>query len=326
MRTAFIKTLCEVAAEDERIWLLCGDLGYSVLEEFADRFPARFVNVGIAEQNMIGMAAGLAMCGKVVFIYSIANFPTLRCLEQIRNDLCYHNLNVNIVSVGAGFTYGAHGYTHHGLEDLAIMRALPNIQVIAPGDPVETRLITRSTIDSPSPSYMRLGKAGEPTIHQDLNCIETGKMILVRSGTDALIISTGGMLFNAVEAAKLAHIDGKSVAVWSCPFVKPLDREAILEATAQFSLILTVEEGTKSGGLGGVVAEVIATNSSSISTHLVTIGTNEEIISQAYNQSEIRKQIGLDSEGIYHTLLSSLRNINSDRLFSNNFEKSLETV
>jgi transketolase len=305
MRTAFIKTLCEIATEDERIWLLCGDLGYSVLEQFADRFPTRFVNVGIAEQNMIGMAAGLAMCGKIVFVYSIANFPTLRCLEQIRNDLCYHNLNVNIVSVGAGFTYGAHGYTHHGLEDLAIMRTLPNMQVIAPGDPVETRLLIRSAIDSPCPSYLRLGKAGEPIIHQDLAYIEIGKMIPVRVGTDALIISTGGMLVNAIEAAELADVDGKSVAVWSCPFVKPLDREAILKAIAQFPLVLTVEEGTKSGGLGGAVAEVMATNSSQSIAHLVTIGTNEEIISQAYNQSDIRKKIGLDSQGIYQTLLSN---------------------
>jgi transketolase len=305
MRTAFIKTLCEIAAEDERIWLLCGDLGYSVLEEFADRFPSRFVNVGIAEQNMIGMAAGLAMCGKVVFVYSIANFPTLRCLEQIRNDLCYHNLNVNIVSVGAGFTYGAHGYTHHGLEDLAIMRTLPNMQVIAPGDPVETRLLIRSTIDSPSPSYLRLGKAGEPTIHQDLTQIEIGKMIPVKAGTDALIISTGGMLFNAIDAAELSAMDGKSIAVWSCPFVKPLDREAILKATAQFSLVFTVEEGTKSGGLGSAVAEVMATNLSPSIARLVTIGTNEEIISKAYNQSDIRKKIGLDSQGIYQILLAN---------------------
>jgi transketolase len=305
MRTAFIKTLCEIAAEDDRIWLLCGDLGYSVLEEFADSFPSRFVNVGIAEQNMIGMAAGLAMCGKVVFVYSIANFPTLRCLEQIRNDLCYHNLNVNIVSVGAGFTYGAHGYTHHGLEDLAIMRTLPNMQVIAPGDPVEARLLIRSTIDSPSPSYLRLGKAGEPTIHQDLTQIEIGKMIPIRAGTDALIISTGGMLVNAIEAAELADVGGKSIAVWSCPFVKPLDQEAILKAAAQFSLVLTVEEGTKSGGLGGAVAEVIATNLSPSNAQLVTIGTNEEIICQAYNQSDIRKKIGLDSQGIYQTLLAN---------------------
>ena len=189
MRTAFIKTLCEIAAEDERIWLLCGDLCYSLLEQFADRFPTRFVNVGIAEQNMIGMAAGLAMCGKVVFVYSIANFPTLRCLEQIRNDVCYHNLNVNIVAIGAGFTYGAHGYTHHALEDLAILRALSNLQVIAPGDPVETQLITRHLSDNPAPAYLRLGKAGEPVVHIHPPDLQVGRMIPLKPGTDVLMIA-----------------------------------------------------------------------------------------------------------------------------------------
>ena len=142
MRTAFIDTLCQLAAEDERIWLLTGDLGYSVLERFATRFPERYVNVGVAEQNMVGVAAGLARCGKMPWVYSIANFPTFRCLEQIRNDVCYHNGNVKVVAVGAGFAYGPHGYTHHGLEDVAILRALPNMTVVAPADPVETRLAT----------------------------------------------------------------------------------------------------------------------------------------------------------------------------------------
>ena len=129
MRTSFIDTLCEEAAADERVWLLTGDLGYSVLERFAGAFPQRYVNVGVAEQNLAGIAAGLARCGKIPFMYSIANFPTLRCLEQIRNDICYHEGNVKIVAVGGGFTYGAQGYTHHGIEDLAIMRALPNMTV-----------------------------------------------------------------------------------------------------------------------------------------------------------------------------------------------------
>ncbi|RLA96545.1 MAG: transketolase, partial [Deltaproteobacteria bacterium] len=138
MRTAFIETLYELAEKDDRIWLLTADLGYSVLERFADRFPERFLNVGIAEQNMVGIATGLALSGNIVFIYSIANFPTLRCVEQIRNDVCYHNTDVKIVALGGGFTYGTLGVTHHATEDLAIMRSLPNMRVVAPGDPVET--------------------------------------------------------------------------------------------------------------------------------------------------------------------------------------------
>ena len=132
MRNTFIDTLCELAAEDARVWLMCGDLGYSVLERFADRFPNRYINAGVAEQNLTGVAAGLALSGKIVFTYSIANFPIMRCLEQVRNDVCYHNLNVKIVAIGCGFAYGAAGYSHHGAEDLAVMRTLPNMTVVAP--------------------------------------------------------------------------------------------------------------------------------------------------------------------------------------------------
>src|SRR5438046_10077781 len=144
MRTSFIETLVQVAERDPRLWLLTVDLGYSVLEKFSTKFPDRYLNAGVAEQNMVGVAAGLAMTGKVVFVYSIANFPTLRCLEQVRNDVCYHNLSVKIVAVGGGVVYGPLGYTHHAVEDLAIMRTLPNITVVAPGDPVEVRLATRA--------------------------------------------------------------------------------------------------------------------------------------------------------------------------------------
>jgi transketolase len=308
MRTAFIKTLCEIATEDERIWLLCGDLGYSVLEEFADLFPARFVNVGIAEQNMIGMAAGLAMCGKVVFVYSIANFPTLRCLEQIRNDVCYHNLNVNIVAIGAGFTYGAHGYTHHALEDLAILRTLPNLQVIAPGDPVETQLITRHLIDDPSPAYLRLGKAGEPVVHTHPPDLQAGRMILLKPGTDVLMISTGGMLVNTIAAAAEAANHGVSVAVWSCPFIKPLDREAILQASQDFSLIMTIEEGTICGGLGSAVAEVITESTNDKKSRLVRVATPDRIVSTAFNQTELREKLQLDSLSLSQTLLDNFTN------------------
>src|SRR5437660_421122 len=147
MRTSFIETLCALANEDERIWLLTGDLGYSVLEPYARAFPNRYVNIGVAEQNMAGIAAGLARCGKIVFTYSIANFPTLRCLEQIRNDVCYHGANVKVVAVGGGLAYGALGASHHATEDLAILRSLPGLVVAAPGDPLETALIRRPVAD-----------------------------------------------------------------------------------------------------------------------------------------------------------------------------------
>jgi transketolase len=302
MRTAFIETLCELAEQNKQIWLLTGDLGYSVLERFADRFPDRFVNVGVAEQNMTGVAAGMSMCGKIVFTYSIANFPTLRCLEQIRNDVCYHNANVKIVSVGAGLTYGAQGYTHHGIEDIAIMRVLPNMAVIAPSDPIEAKLATRAIVEYDGPCYLRLCKAGDPIIHQSEPEFKVGKMIEMRDGSDALIISTGNMLYSALEAAKLAKAKNISVAVWSCPWLKPLDREAIVEAAKRFSLILTAEEAKIIGGLGGSVAEVLA----SLPPHhaqLMCAGIPDTVSYEVFSQAAAKAKLKLDGQGLYETLL-----------------------
>ncbi|MBD2134065.1 transketolase [Sphaerospermopsis sp. FACHB-1094] len=308
MRTAFIKTLCELAKTDERIWLLCGDLGYSVLESFAQNFPERFVNVGVAEQNMIGIATGLALSGKVVFIYSIANFPTLRCLEQIRNDICYHNANVKIVSVGAGFTYGSHGYTHHGIEDIAILRTLPNMTVIAPGDPLETELATRAMLNLDSPCYMRLGKAGEPIVHLTPPEFNIGKMIPVQTGKDALLISTGGMLPIAISTSQQALNHNLKIAVWSCPFISPIDEESVILAASQFTLIITLEEGTTKGGLGGSIAEIMAAlpNRQSI---LIIQGTKDKIVSDAYSQKEIRDLMGLNLESIIKEIAKRVGNI-----------------
>src|SRR5215469_2111226 len=204
MRNTFIETLCALAEEDERVWLLSGDLGYSVLERFATRFPRRYLNMGVAEQNMTGVAAGLALSGKIVFTYSIANFPVMRCLEQIRNDVGYHNANVKIVAVGGGLAYGTAGYTHHGVEDIAVMRMMPNMTVIAPGDPTETRLATHAILHHDGPCYLRLGKGGEPTIHTEPPDFQIGQAITLRSadsGDDVTLISTGAILAETLPAA-----------------------------------------------------------------------------------------------------------------------------
>lgn len=259
MRTTFIKTLSELAEQDERIWLLCGDLGYSVLEDFASKFPDRYLNVGVAEQNMTGIAAGLAMSGKTVFTYSIANFPTLRCLEQIRNDVCYHNANVKIISVGGGYTYGTAGYTHHGVEDIAVMRVLPNMTVIAPGDPVETRLATTAIASTPGPCYLRLGKAGEPIVHEKIPDFQIGKIIKLKEGNDIALISTGGMLQTIFRAAIELEKLNYSVAVISVPTISPLDEKAILDIALSTQKLITVEEHGI-GGLGSAVAEILAIN------------------------------------------------------------------
>ncbi len=259
MRTAFIEALCEVAAADERVWLLAGDLGYSVLERFRDCAPDRYVNVGVAEQNLTGLAAGLAHSGKIVFTYSIANFPTLRCLEQVRNDACYHELPVKVVAVGGGFTYGGQGYTHHGLEDIAAMRALPGMTVVAPGDPVEARLATHAVAARPGPCYLRLGKAGEPLVHATPPAFELGKAIRLRDGGDATLISTGGMLKTAIDAAERLRSDnGLDVRVLSMHTVKPLDEEAVRAAARETGVVIALEEHSIVGGLGSAVAETLA--------------------------------------------------------------------
>lgn len=255
MRTAFLETLCELAGKDERLWLLAGDLGYGTLDRFCERFPKRFINVGVAEQNMTGIAAGLALCNKIVFTYSIANFPTMRCLEQIRNDVCYHNASVKIVAVGGGLAYGAQGYTHHGVEDLAVMRSMPNMTIVAPGDPVEARLATKAIYDCEGPCYLRLGKAKEPIVHSSEPDFQIGKLLVLRDGTDVTLISTGGMLKRTMETADMLGQFGINARVVSMHTLKPVDHEALHSALSNVPILVTIEEHSVHGGLGGVVAE-----------------------------------------------------------------------
>jgi transketolase len=297
LRTAFVKTLCQAADFDPSVWLLTADLGYSVLEPFMERFPDRFVNVGVAEQNMIGVAAGLALSGKTVVVYSIVNFVTLRCFEQIRNDVCYQRANVKIVGVGAGYTYGAQGYTHHGIEDLSVIATLPEIDVIAPGDPLEARLATRAMLARPGPCYLRLGKAGEPPLHSDEPKFERGRMIALRPGQDALIIATGGILAQALEAAERWSTQGKEAAVWSAPWLRPFDYDAIGRAATDFPAILTVEEGVETGGLGAATARILAQTPNPRALH-IGVSISPELRPASLSQEAHRAREGMDATGI----------------------------
>lgn len=295
MRTAFIERLCALAAVDERIWLVCGDLGYSVLEAFADRFPSRFLNAGVAEQNMTGIAAGLALMGKTVFTYSIANFPVMRCLEQIRNDVCYHDLNVKIVSVGGGLAYGSHGYTHHGVEDLAVMSAMPNLVVASPADPVEAQQITEMMVARPGPGYLRLGKAGEPVLHAPETKVTFGKAVQVGFGSDLTIISIGGMLGTVLRSAEHLRAEGIHARILSMPFLVPIDREAIADAARSTGGILTVEEhGPR--GLGTAVAEVIAEEG--LATRFQALRLAGTPIKFSGSQESLRSAQSLSPKGI----------------------------
>jgi transketolase len=258
MRNACIETLLELAKQDERVVFITGDLGFGVVTPFMEQLPRQFVNAGVAEENMVGSATGMALSGKIVFIYSIGNFPTLRCLEHIRNDICYHGANVKVVSVGGGFAYGSMGPTHHAMEDMAVMRVLPGMTVIAPGDPVETRAATRAVKDHPGPCYLRLGKAGEPTVHQAPIDFHIGKAIRLREGKDATLISTGGILLPTVKAAERLALEGIETRVLSMHTLRPLDIEAVMAAALETRLIVTVEEHGILGGLGSAVAETLA--------------------------------------------------------------------
>lgn len=295
MRTAFIETLCELAAADERIMLVCGDLGYSVLEVFAKRFPDRYINAGVAEANMTGVAAGLAMTGRVVFTYSIANFPVIRCLEQVRNDVCYHGLDVKIVAVGGGLAYGPQGYTHHGVEDLAVMRVLPGMTVVAPGDPVEARLATRAVVRQPGPCYLRLGKAGETVVHAAEPPFAIGRAIAMRDGPDATVISTGGVLALVTGAADALAARGIRVRVLSMPCVAPLDEDAVARAATETRLVVTVEEHG-AGGLASAVAEVLAGRAAG--ARLLPLRLERAAIHVADDQARLRGAQGLSVEGI----------------------------
>jgi transketolase len=235
-------------------------LGFSVLEHFASRHPDRYVNVGVAEQNLAGMAAGLALSGKTVFIYSIGNFPTLRCLEQLRNDVCYHGADVKVVSVGAGFAYGSQGYTHHAIEDVAILSTLPGMEVFVPCDPAEVRLATRILATSGNPSYLRLSRAGEPVLHTSAPTDLRGFGFL-RRGDDVTILASGPIISLCLDAADQLGSKSISAAVASVPCLKPMDQQAIVRLADLGRPIITVEEHILRGGLYASIACALASRS-----------------------------------------------------------------
>lgn len=305
MRTAFIETLCELAGQEERIWLLTGDLGYSVLERFAERFPERYINVGVAEQNMTGVAAGLALEGKIVFTYSIANFPIMRCLEQIRNDVCYHRLNVKIVAVGGGFAYGSAGYTHHGVEDIAVMRAMPNMTVFSPGDPVEVRLATRTIVRIAGPCYMRLGKGGEESVHRKTPEFSPGKGIWIRRGNDVTLIVSGAVLAEAVKAADLLKEQGFQAGVLSLPTIEPLDVEAVHIAAEHSGALIVIEEHSRKGGLGEAVSYSLASLHPATKP-IVFMNLAESADPRVGSQVYLRRLHGLNVDHIYRKTIDAI--------------------
>jgi transketolase len=291
MRTTFVNTLLDLAEKDERVFLLTPDMGYSVLESFRERFPDRFFNTGIAEQNTIGVAAGLAKSGKIVYVYSIIPFVTMRCYEQVRLDLAYNNTQVRIVGIGAGLTYGSLGPSHHAYEDIAIMRAIPNMKIICPGDPVETKVLIRDTYDIEGPVYIRLGKNGEPKIHQDETKIKFGKAIEITNGNKFALITTSNMLetgYRWISEWKKEGINGKLI---SMPTIKPFDNEFIKKLIKEEIPIITLEEHSIIGGLGSSVAEIIAESGNGV--NFKRIGINDKFSHFIGNHEFQRKKHNL---------------------------------
>jgi transketolase len=306
VRNAFLSELFELASAEPRIVFVTGDLGFSVVEEFMEALPKQFVNAGVAEQNMTAMAAGMALCGKIVFTYSIANFPTLRCLEQVRNDVCYHDANVTVVSIGGGFAYGTMGATHHATEDLGVMRVLPNMTIVAPGDPIEARAATRALVEHKGPAYLRLGKAGEPIVHETPIDFELGRSIELRAGDDATLFSTGGTLELVVRAADALADDGISTRVVSMHTLKPLDEAAVLAAARETAVVVTIEEHSVIGGLGSAVAEVLAEQFPN-TTAFRRIGIPASFSAQVGTQEYLRAENGIAVEPIRRTVKELLK-------------------
>lgn len=296
MRTAFIDELIIAARENERIFLVVGDLGFSVIEPFAKEFPDRYLNAGVAEQNMTGVAAGLASEGYHVFTYSIANFPTFRCAEQIRNDVCYHALPVTVVSVGGGVSYGNLGYSHHAVQDYALMRSFPNMLIASPGDPLETRACVRYLSKKPQPSYLRLGKNGESCQYEHIPDMNPGLPIWPKGHKNRpnLILSTGGALNKVVEAQEQEPLL-KEYIVGSMPLWGMSSANIMKEQLYRYENIITVEEHLKAGGFGSYVLETL---NGPRCPQLSQCALNETVCGMVGKQQYLWQECGLTTKRI----------------------------
>lgn len=306
MRDTFVRTLIDIAKNDKDVILVTGDLGFGVLKPYWEALPDQFINAGIAEQDMTGFAAGLALEGKTVFTYSIGNFPTLRCIEQIRNDCAYHDANVKIVCVGGGFVYGSLGMSHHATEDIAIMRALPNVTVMAPGDLTEAAEATKAIYEQKGTCYLRLGRGGEQKIHEKIENFRIGKAIKIRDGSRVAVFSTGAIFDEAKGAVELLEQDGISAALYTFPTVKPIDKEVILECARRYEAIVTVEEHNIIGGFGSAVSEVMAEMSDK-NAKLVRIGLNDMYSCIVGTQKYLRNEYGMSAVKIADRIRSEIR-------------------
>lgn len=305
MRNAFAKQITELAERDERIVLLSGDIGNRLFDDLKAKCPNRFFNCGVAEANMIGTAAGMAMSGLRPVCYTITPFITYRCLEQIRIDVCYHHVPVVIVGTGAGLSYASLGATHHSCEEMGMLRLLPGLAVVAPADAMEVRGALKAALNHPHPVYIRIGKKGEPVIHKTEPDFQIGKAISIREGKEVCLLSAGTMLPVALETADLLAAQNISAKVVSFHTIKPLDEQSLAEAFANFRLVVTVEEHCILGGLGGSVAEWLADHSPA-RARLLRCGTADEFLHETAEQEEAREHFGLTAAAMTARIKSFL--------------------
>ncbi|MFA6486007.1 MAG: transketolase C-terminal domain-containing protein [Candidatus Magasanikbacteria bacterium] len=306
MRNLVINYIFEEAKKNPNIILMTADLGYSVMEKFMQELPKQFINTGIAEQNMIGVAAGLALSGKKVFVYTIAPFATMRCFEQIRVDVCYQNLDVTIIGVGGGLAYGTLGTTHYALEDLATMRSLPNMKVMCPADPNEAALVVKKAMKIEGPSYIRLNRGGEKNVIDDIDYsgIEIVSPIkIIENKGSVVIFSCGNILSEAYKAANNLVKNNKHVSLFSLPFLKPVDKEAVVNILKDYKAIFTVEEHNIIGGLGSIIAEMIAEEN--LNVKLVRLGIEDKYFDFIGKQDYMRDQAGISAQKIEQKIINS---------------------
>lgn len=307
MRTTFINTLTQMAREDEKIMCIIGDTGFSVFEEFEKEFGSRFVNVGIAEQNFVSFGAGLAAMGMKPYLYNVVSFMTLRATEQILLDICYQENPVVLVGVGGGFAYDTAGPTHHALQDIAMMTAMPNMTVICPGDPIEMKAVMLASKDFGKPLYIRIGRSVDSVVHTKPIEFQIGKAIKLKEGKEAAIFATGVMLRNAVKVHDILEAEGISTDLYSMPTVKPLDADAVLSCAREEKAIFTVEEHSTIGGLGSAVGNLLAQNMQWCNVKFNPFGVLDQFVPVTGTREYLDNLYGLSVEKMADKIRNELK-------------------
>ena len=305
MRNAFINTVLQASMELDDIFIISGDAGLGVFDTFKEEHPERFLNLGVAEQNMISFAAGMAMTGHKVLIYNIIPFVLYRCYEQVRNDICYQDLPIILVGIGSGLTYSPQGMTHYSVEDLSLTKTLPNLTVLSPIDPVEARLAADYALSATTPVYVRLAKRGEPDIHtlQQFNICHP--QLLVEGDAPVVLLCHGSIAEEALHATRILAEAGIRLRLFSVPMVQPLDREALLRCLRKAQIVVTVEEHYHSCGFGASLREIIM--DSKLSCSLTTLGVPSRFIHEVHDTKGMRKLFGIDADSIAACVLKLLR-------------------